>query len=369
MAAALTAGRNSLDGGADLALRVTVPAASAEVAGAFLMDLLGPYEEKVPLEGEPSGTVTLVFYPSSEAGFTPEKIISGLAPEVCEACSHVLTVETASVPRDWVDGWRAHFHPVVIGAVRIRPPWESKQAEDHSEGVVDVVINPGLGFGTGLHPTTRGVLELLQVEEALEETGEAIGREVGRGAGTGEDLCRQPIHPLNGPLVDAGTGSGVLAIAAAKLGYGPIVAFDNDAAALASARENIVVNTVEFTVQVFEMGVAEAPGAWFEGATVLANMTLEPVSGLLRRLAVQGSRPTRVVVSGILAGRQEQEVLSAAREAGFLCRREVCEEEWVSLEFLPIHIDEGGAGARVSEIAARSSGGATSGRPAAEARG
>jgi ribosomal protein L11 methyltransferase len=176
------------------------------------------------------------------------------------------------------------------------------------------------------------------------------------------------MDPPKGPLVDAGTGSGVLAIAAAKLGYEPIVAFDNDAAALASARENIVANTVEFTVQVFEMGVTEAPGVWFEGATVLANMTLEPVLGLLRRLAPQMSGPTRVVVSGILAGRQEQEVLGAAREAGFLCRREVREEEWVSLEFLPILTDEGGIGARAGESTA-SNGRAIPGRPAAEGGG
>ena len=273
----------------------------------------------------------------------------------------MLTLETRSVSRDWVEGWRAHFRPIVIGAVRIRPPWEPEPGEDLGEGLVDVVINPGLGFGTGLHPTTRGVLQLLQGEE-------------GDGAAP---LGGQPRSRPRGPLVDAGTGSGVLAIAAAKLGWGPILAFDDDAAALVSTRENIVANGVQDVVEVHEIGVADAPGGWFEGATVVANMTLEPVSVLLRRLGVRAARsgsglgdtdargvgrapspgtdagapqpesgcPTRLVVSGILAGAQQRELLRTARQSGFVPGGRVSEDEWVSLELLPGAIAGGGTSA------------------------
>ncbi len=138
--------------------------------------------------------------------------------------------------RDWVEGWRLHFRPVVIGVVRIRPPWESEG--DLPAGFVDVVINPGLGFGTGLHPTTRGVLRLLQ-----EEGGERVAPVGGRS-----------LRRSKGPLVDVGTGSGVLAIAAAKLGWAPILAFDNDSAALVSARANIEANGVRDVVQCMRQG-------------------------------------------------------------------------------------------------------------------
>ncbi len=167
--------------------------------------------------------------------------------------------------------------------------------------------------------------------------------------------------------MDAGTGSGVLAIAAAKLGWTPVLALDNDPVALVSARDNIEVNGVEDSVEVHEIDVADASLSSLSGATVLANMTLEPVSILLRRLgaevvppehsvgALAGADatpagatavapaaspanrglPTRMVVSGILAGAQEQELLRTARASGFIPGRRIYEDEWVSLELLP----------------------------------
>jgi ribosomal protein L11 methylase PrmA len=361
MAEASAAGRAIGDSGTDRALRVTVPAASAEIVGAVLMDLLGPFEHEAPGEKDRSGAVTLVFYPGPDPTVTLEGIRAALPPEIREPASRALTVETRRVSRDWVDGWRVHFRPVVIGAVRIRPPWEPKPVEDLREGLIDVVINPGLGFGTGLHPTTRGVLQLLQGEEG------------DRAA----PLGGRPRSRPRGPLVDAGTGSGVLAIAAAKLGWGPILAFDNDAAALDSARENIVANGVQDMVKVHEIGVADTPSSWFEGATVVANMTLEPVSVLLQRLGAwaapsgsgvydtdtrdaprapdpmtdadssprESSRPIRLVVSGILAGAQQRELLRTARRCGFVPGARVCEDEWVSLELLPGSIGGGGTSA------------------------
>ncbi len=144
---------------------------------------------------------------------------------------------------------------------------------------VEVVINPGLGFGTGLHPTTRGTLLLLQ-------------------RGAEGSLQRRP----RGGLVDVGTGSGILAVAAVKLGWNPVRALDNDPVAVASACENVAINGLEGCVEVHEMDAGRAPRAWLQGATILANMTLEPVTALLRRLLEEGVRPRRLVVSGILAG-------------------------------------------------------------------
>jgi ribosomal protein L11 methyltransferase len=230
-----------------------------------------------------------------------------------------------------MEGWREHFRPTVIGAIRIRPPWESPApgpvtsneepalgrtgppAAEQSLCPIDVVINPGLGFGTGLHPTTRGTLLLLQQGAELAPPGVA-----GRGA-----------------LVDVGTGSGILAIAAARLGWAPVIALDNDPVAVASARENVALNLVEPQVEVHGVDVAHARRAWFRGATVLANMTLEPVSLLLRRLSAEGVHPRRLVVSGILAGSQEERLLRVADECGHSPGRRLYDEEWVSLELIP----------------------------------
>jgi len=356
----------SATSGVDLAMRVVLPERFVEIAGAILMDLLGPFEEQkilgandragIPAAGRPAPegaggpaadlgaqTAALVFYPATAArraaGRVPteEEILAAL-PAAMRRSGRV-RLEAYDVPRDWVDGWRDHFPPILIGDVCVRPPWESprESAEKRSpmqpKGAaaallgaprsptpVDVVINPGLGFGTGLHPTTRGTLRLLQ---------EGCGR------------CR-------GPLVDAGTGSGVLAIAAAKLGWRPVIAFDNDPVALQSARENVKANGVERTVTLRDVDVAGAPLDWFTGATVLANMTLEPVTTLVRKLATlhtaapgdasAAAWPRRLVVSGILVGEQERALLFAARGCGFALGLRKLEEEWVSLELLPISL-------------------------------
>jgi ribosomal protein L11 methyltransferase len=321
-----------VSGASDLALRITVPRAAAEVVGAVLMERLGPFaEEPLDLEAaaceacdcEIGDFVTLVFYPRVDEVPTDADILAALPGEVLT--SGRIRFERRAVPRDWVDGWKDHFHPIIIGGVRVRPPWEpalesvaggaaQPGGAARSAALVDVVINPGLGFGTGLHPTTRGALTLLQDEPA--------GSEVDAGAaGT------------RGALVDAGTGSGILSIAAAKLGWGPILAFDNDGVALVSTRENMVENGVDQQVQVHECGVAEAPLSWFAGKTVVANMTLDPVLVLVRRLA--NARPSRLVVAGILAGAQEEEVVLEAAGWGFVAGRRVYETEWVSMELLP----------------------------------
>jgi ribosomal protein L11 methyltransferase len=304
----------------------------ADEAGAILMDALGPLEqttEPPPAGSEAVGaTVTLVFYPPTGAPSTREGVLALLPAAFGEPGA--LAVEARDVPRDWVDGWREHFRPGMIGRVRVRPPWEpallpgpgtdgaaadaggaAAPADGARAGtvptdvaLVEVVINPGLGFGTGLHPTTRGSLLLLQEGDV-------------------------------GSLVDVGTGSGILAIAAAKLGWGPIVALDNDPVALVSTRENVAANSVEDVVGVREADSASVSRSLFRDATVLANMTLEPVTALVRRLADEEARPRRLVVSGILAGDQEQLLLDVARTAGFDPGLRLCEQEWVSLELFP----------------------------------
>ena len=120
----------------------------------------------------------------------------GELPELGEIDAAVgegrVEVSSTEIPDDWADRWRDFHKPLLVGErLWLRPSWEPPR-----EGAIDVVVDPGQAFGTGAHPTTRLCLELLLELEAAGEAG--------------------------GPLTDLGTGSGVLAIAAAKLGWGPI---------------------------------------------------------------------------------------------------------------------------------------------------
>lgn len=288
----------------DRAIRVVLPESAAEVIGAILMERLGPFSQEPFLAagaGSGAAQVSLVFYPEA-SGLEQASVaeVRAIIPSEVPEGAGVL-VEEAEVGRDWEEGWKDHFRPIVVGSVRIRPPWEPALSGES----IDVVINPGMGFGTGLHPTTRGTLGLLQ-----------------GGA------------PSVGALVDAGTGSGVLAIAAAKLGWAPILAFDNDPVALSAAAENVAENGVADTVRLLEADASSVGLDSLVGATVLANMTLDPVSQLLRRL-MAAQAPKRLIVSGILAGDQERELLKLARRCGLLPGARIYEAEWVSMELLP----------------------------------
>jgi ribosomal protein L11 methyltransferase len=185
----------------------------------------------------------------------------------------VLSTEVAD---DWADRWREFHRPVeVLGteggtAVWLRPPWEPEKA-----GAFEVVIDPGQAFGTGAHPTTRLSLEILL---SLHDRGLS-----------------------GGALTDLGTGSAVLAIAAAKLGWGPVSGFDHEAAAIEAAIENAAVNSVDIELERLDLkrGLPDlAP-------TVVANLT----APLLEMVASQmnaGNRPQTLVCSGLLASERER---------------------------------------------------------------
>ena len=152
----------------------------------------------------------------------------------------------------------------------LRPPWEPEKPD-----AFEVVIDPGQAFGTGAHPTTRLSLGMLL---DLHDRGRA-----------------------SGALTDLGTGSAVLAIAAAKLGWGPVSGYDHEAAAIEAAIENAVVNGVEVHLERSDLR-AGLPGL---APTVVANLTaplLEMVAGQM----TPGNRPTTLVCSGLLETERER---------------------------------------------------------------
>ena len=185
----------------------------------------------------------------------------------------VVRVSGREVPDDWAERWKRFHAPVLIGgSLYARPPWEEPAVRP---GVIDVVIDPGRAFGTGAHPTTRMCLELL------------LGREE------------------RGSFLDLGCGSGVLSIAAAKLGFGPTTALDSDRlaieATLANARDNgVVLDRVE--------RADLRSGAIPEADVVVANLRRPLLLEAAERMV--SASPRALIVSGLLA--EEADEVAAA---------------------------------------------------------
>jgi ribosomal protein L11 methyltransferase len=216
-----------------------VLATQAEIARALMLELVPSGFEEV----EGPGWVELAAYTDS-AGET--KIRAAFDD-----------VSARSVDDDWGDRWREFHRPVRVGGLWIGPPWEPAPGGD---GVV--VVDPGRAFGTGAHATTRACIELL--------------------AGL-----------QRGALFDAGCGSGVIAVAAVRLGFDPVIAVDFDPVAVEVARETTRRNGVSIDVREADVLRDDLPSA----AVVVANIELAVVEALLAR------RPAlTVVASGYLAG-------------------------------------------------------------------
>jgi len=194
--------------------------------------------------------------------------------------------------KDWLESWKAEFVPIRSGAFLVRPTWSEAVAAD----AVELVLDPGMAFGTGLHPTTQQCLEALST------------------------------LPLEGQSVlDVGTGSGILAIAAAKRGASPVVAVDTDTLAVDAARENAVRNGV--AIPVGRGSAADVPGRF---DIVVANIVSAVLQRIAPDLAARLAGGGTLLVAGISAPAER-----ATREAFAQARLSVLDrtvrDDWVAL--------------------------------------
>ncbi len=274
-------------------LAIRVARADAEVALAELLELAPAGVEEVD-HGE---TVEYAVYGAE--GELPS------LPDVRAAAGATLVeLTTTQVADDWASRWRDFHVPVTIGGrVHVRPPWCDPPVLGAGGGnglaLLDVVIDPNQAFGTGAHATTR--------------------------------LCLEALLALPGPggaLVDLGCGSGVLAIAAAKLGWDPVSGLDHEQAAVIAARENAQANGVTLEVSHGDLlhGGGPAPSA----PTVVANL-LRPLLAHVAESGFAPEPPQVLIVSGLLRAEADAIATAFAREQGLHERARGELGEWAAL--------------------------------------
>ncbi len=213
----------------------------------------------------------------------------------------LIEVSSTEIPDDWADRWRDFHEPVSVaeGRLVVRPSWEDAAG---AAAEVDIRIDPGQAFGTGAHATTGMCLALLL---ELADRGEA-----------------------SGALADLGTGSGVLAIAAAKLGWSPVTGCDSEAAAVEAAAANAAANGVELELRRINLRDERPPAA----PTVVANLT----TPLLEAVAATFGEPPRALVCSGLLESEAERVAAALAGAGLTVTDRRSSGDWAALLCRPL---------------------------------
>jgi ribosomal protein L11 methyltransferase len=201
----------------------------------------------------------------------------------------LVDVTATAIDDDWHERWKEFHRPLRLPGLVVRPPWVPADAD----GGLDLVIDPARAFGTGAHATTRLCLELL--------------------------LGLEPA----GAFADLGSGSGVLAIAAARLGWDPVVAVDHDPASVEATRANAAVNGAAVEARALDLRAEPPPAA----PTVAANLMRPLLLGVAERMT---SPPARLIASGLLR-EEADEVAAAFARHGLAERDRRFGAEWAAL--------------------------------------
>jgi len=211
--------------------------------------------------------------------------------------------EKASVTRladqDWATSWQQYFKPFeIVPGLVIKPSWETYRPEP---GQAVIEMDPGMAFGTGQHASTRMALALIRQSMATIRPREAL---------------------------DVGTGTGILAMAAALFGAERVVAIDNDPDAVTVARENIVKNRLEGKIAVSATPVTRIQGLF---SLVCANIVHDVLVEMAATLAALTAPGGHLVLAGILAGTQEDNIVRVYSNLGLSPLDRLHQEEWTAL--------------------------------------
>jgi ribosomal protein L11 methyltransferase len=203
---------------------------------------------------------------------------------------------------DWSASWKEHFKPfAIIPGLIIAPTWEPYQGKENEKVIV---MDPGMAFGTGHHATTALSLQLLQ--GALHESS-------------------------NSSVLDVGTGTGILGMAAALFGASQVLAIDNDPEAVRAAQENCTRNRLQelMTVEITALASLPAPFSLVV-ANIVHDALLELAPDLVRLTAPGG----QLILSGILIGPQVTSIIGCFNTLGFSLKQQEQSKEWAALRFV-----------------------------------
>lgn len=205
---------------------------------------------------------------------------------------------------DWVERWKVNFKPLRIGRhFIVTPTWERIEPE---AGDRVIWIDPGRAFGTGHHETTRLCLEWLERWPEIADAG------------------------VSRSLLDVGTGSSILAMAAALLGCRRVLGVDNDPEAIEVAVENLELNDLSARVQLMTGTISDVDEKF---DVVIANIQALPLIAMADDLIAHLKRPGRLVLSGILV-EQKESILAAFESKGLRAASTITAGEWCLIEFV-----------------------------------
>lgn len=204
---------------------------------------------------------------------------------------------------DWGKSWKKHFTPfAIVSGLVIAPTWEQYQA---GKGEHVIVMDPGMAFGTGHHATTALTLQL--IDEELQSSG------------SGKNV------------LDVGTGTGILGMAAALFGAEKVLGIDNDQDAVIAARENVLRNNLASVMEVNDSLLVDLEDQYTLVVANIIHDVLVQMAEDLQRLTTTGGK---LILSGILHGPQARNIISIFQGCSFTLEKEKQREEWAVLQFI-----------------------------------
>jgi ribosomal protein L11 methyltransferase len=275
----------------------------ADPAAAFLADLTGNGVEQsmAPPDAAagPVTTVTAYLDQNDNLPANREKIrlflerLCGRAPEI--------RFEEI-IEEDWGANWKKHFLPARVSSrIIVKPTWEPYQA---TAGNIIIEIDPGLAFGTGLHASTRLALRLLDAVFASDTPPATV--------------------------LDVGTGTGILGIAAALFGAAKVIGIDNDPDAVVCAEKNAAQNRIDHAMTVSGADLQTQTGPF---DLVVANITSDVLTCLAPQLAARLAPAGNLILAGILAGEQGRSIEQTFTSLGLTLRQSPVDGEWQAFLF------------------------------------
>jgi len=284
---------------------VRVPEALAEIVEKQLTELgsVGSVEDTLGEKGDPVPAKPLIkgyFYGTDEATSEQVTAFQSFVSSLGDIfpVSEIEEVQVRETREDEWQEWKRFFKPVLVSdRIVIKPTWEKYEK---AEGQLIVEIDPGMAFGTGSHESTRMCIQLL--DEVI-EGGERV--------------------------FDVGTGSGILAIAAARLGAGPVFGIDNHEDSVRVAGENVALNGVEGIVTVSTMPLDNIKEDY---RIVVANILAEDLIDMCRSLVDRTIEGGEIILSGILTTKAPM-VIGAYEGEGVTLEKHLEEGDWSALMF------------------------------------